>query len=113
MTEHLLTRAEIISLIRQTFSLSARESGEILESLLDTVKQALVRGQEVRLLELGRFKVKYSPPRQGRNPRTGAVTAVPAQKRAVFSASQALRRRMAKHLEKLTAPESGSPEQSV
>ncbi|MDR1395482.1 MAG: HU family DNA-binding protein [Deltaproteobacteria bacterium] len=98
MDKDLLCRASLIGLVRQTFSLSARESGEILESLLDAIREALAGQGQVRLRELGRFQLKDCHMRQGFNPLTGAESPVRSpQQRIAFSPSAALRRRMQEH----------------
>lgn len=59
--------------------------------LLFNVENALVRkGEEVRLLDTGKFKVKNLKPKIGRNPKTGEKVEIPARKKIVFVPSALL-----------------------
>jgi len=44
---------------------------QILESALDIITQALIKGEKVRLVGFGNFTVRNRKGRIGRNPRTG------------------------------------------
>jgi integration host factor subunit alpha len=90
-----LARAELIQLLRRTLSISGRDAGYILDSLLLATIEALERNQEVRWSKIGHFGVRRAAPREGRNPKTGQKTRVLAQKKAGFSLSETLRRRLA------------------
>ena len=53
----------------------------VFASILDAVKQ----GEEVSLAGFGKFKVKDSPARQGRNPATGETIEIAASRKLGFS----------------------------
>jgi nucleoid DNA-binding protein len=78
-------------------NLSVRDLGEVLDNLLQAIQEALAQGQEVRLPNIGRFKTIMSPERPGRNPKTGAITIIAAQKRVSFIPSLTLKRRLKAH----------------
>ncbi len=55
------------------------------------IREALAQGEDVRLPGVGVLKVKTSPARTARNPRTGEAVAVPARNHVRFSQAGELR----------------------
>ena len=49
-----------------------RDVEHIVNAILDSITEALARGDRVELRGFGAFSVKNRPARTGRNPRTGA-----------------------------------------
>ena len=62
-----------------------------LESLLDTITNALKRGEKVSIVGFGNFTVNERKATTGRNPRTGESIQIPASKRPKFSVGKALK----------------------
>jgi integration host factor subunit alpha len=90
-----LTRAEITEHVRQRLRISAREADDILNSALDLVAEILEADGQIAIKNLGRFQVKPTPARPGRNPKTGSAVNVPARLRPTFAMSRTLRDHMA------------------
>ena len=65
--------------------------GPVEKALLEVVRDALARGDSVRLPGLGSLNVRMSAPRVGRNPRTGERIEIPATGRVRFSQSPQMR----------------------
>jgi DNA-binding protein HU-beta len=70
----------------------AREAGieksvakKAVEAVFAGIVGAAKKGDEVNLSGFGRFKVKESPARQGRNPATGETIEIAASKKLGFS----------------------------
>ena len=61
------------------------------EAALAGILAAAKRGDEVSLAGFGKFKVKDSPARQGRNPATGAAITIAASRKLGFSAAKQVR----------------------
>lgn len=55
------------------------------EAVLTGIVDAARKGDEVNLLGFGKFKVKDSPARQGRNPATGATMEIAASRKLGFT----------------------------
>jgi nucleoid DNA-binding protein len=89
-----LTRAEIIQELRDRLSLSGKDAGKILENFLECVSEILEGSGQVSLIGLGRFQIKRTPSRPGRNPKTGHSAEVPAKLRPTFTMSRVLRDKM-------------------
>ena len=62
----------------------------VLDSFFKFVEVALRQGEEVRLEKFGKFNFKDTPPRTGRNPRTGEEIDIPAKRRPNFKFSKSL-----------------------
>ena len=66
------------------------EAERKLDALLGTFEEVLVSGEEVNFVGWGKFEVKETPARTGRNPRTGEEVAIAAKKVVKFKAGKSL-----------------------
>lgn len=76
---------------KSKMTLSAKQMDATLSALMESVKDALKSGEKVVLPGFGMFAVKTRPARQGRNPLTGEVMAIPERKMPAFKAGKALK----------------------
>lgn len=90
-----MIKNEIINEVSRDTGISKSGVKQVLESLSDTVQQALGRGEEVNLAGIGKFKVKDRKPRPARNPKTGESVSLPARQVVRFSPSSNLKKRVA------------------
>lgn len=79
--------AELSSRVEGTHA----EASRFLEAMLEVIKDALVKGEDVDLYGFGKFEVRARAARQGRNPQTGASISIPAKNVPAFKASKALK----------------------
>jgi DNA-binding protein HU-beta len=86
-----LTKAELIDALAGEIDLSKRQLGEIVDLVLDEIRDALVNGEKVQLIPFGSFVVKERQKREGRNPKTGAKLMIPARRVPAFTAGKGLR----------------------
>jgi nucleoid DNA-binding protein len=86
-----LTKAGLIDSLATDFELSKRQTGEIIDALLDEIKAALRAGDKVQLIPFGSFMVRDRKRREGRNPKTGEQIVIAARRVPAFSAGKALR----------------------
>ena len=86
-----LTKAELVDSIANEFELSKRQSGDILDLVLDEITAALQSGEKVQLIPFGSFLVRQRKAREGRNPLTGAKIKIPARKVPAFTAGKGLK----------------------
>jgi DNA-binding protein HU-beta len=68
-----------------------RQAQAALNSLLESIEQALMRGEAVTLSGFGTFKVSERKARTGRNPRTGEAIAIKAKRSPRFVPGKALK----------------------
>ncbi|MHC8509495.1 MAG: integration host factor subunit alpha [Rhodospirillales bacterium] len=94
MTEKTVTRAHIGEAVYQEVGLSRSESTALLESVLDEVEGALVRGETVKISSFGSFSVRQKGKRIGRNPKTGDEVPILPRRVLVFRPSQVLKARV-------------------
>lgn len=83
-------RQEITRRIATGTGLTQKKAGEVLEATLDTIRESLQEGNEVRLVGFGSFKVRRSAARKGVNPRDRKPIQVPAKDRVRFSPGKEL-----------------------
>lgn len=67
-------------LSREGEEVTKRESSEYVDTVIETVKQTLEKGEEVKLSGFGKFEVRHKDERLGRNPRTGEEIMIPERK---------------------------------
>jgi integration host factor subunit alpha len=83
MSAKTLTRMDLSEAVFREVGLSRNESADLVESVLDHMADALVRGEQVKISSFGTFSVRSKSERMGRNPKTGEE--VPITPRRVLS----------------------------
>ena len=78
-----LTRMDLSEAVFREVGLSRNDSSQLVESVLQHMSDALVRGETVKISSFGTFNVRDKGPRMGRNPKTGEE--VPIEPRRVLS----------------------------
>lgn len=88
-----LTKHEIITKIHD-MGFTKKQSSDIIESLLNIIKESLIRGDDVLVSGFGKFCVKEKSPRRGRNPSTGQDLLLRERKVVTFKCSGKLREKI-------------------
>lgn len=83
-------KTEIIARLAKHAGKSQKETGEVVNATLDTIRDALKAGEEVRLVGFGSFVVRTSAARTAVNPQTRKKIQVPQKQRVRFSAGKEL-----------------------
>ncbi|MBC3812271.1 MULTISPECIES: integration host factor subunit alpha [Undibacterium] len=86
-----LTKAELAELLFEQVGLNKREAKDMVETFFDEIRDALERGEAVKLSGFGNFQLRDKPQRPGRNPKTGEEIAITARRVVTFHASQKLK----------------------
>ncbi|SEP45141.1 integration host factor subunit beta [Methylobacterium sp. ap11] len=84
----------VLKIAEQNPHLYQRDVENIVNAILDTIADALARGDRVELRGFGAFSVKRREARRGRNPRTGAAVAVAEKAIPVFKTGKEMRLRL-------------------
>jgi integration host factor subunit alpha len=63
----------------------------MVETFFDEIRDALERGESVKLSGFGNFQLRDKPQRPGRNPKTGEEIPISARRVVTFHASQKLK----------------------
>jgi len=92
-----LTKSDIVNelaSIGKGTIFSRRQSAELVESLLEIIKQTLESGEDVLISGFGKFCVKDKRERRGRNPQTGQDLLLVERRAVMFKCSAVLRNKM-------------------
>jgi DNA-binding protein HU-beta len=71
--------------------LTKADARKIVDAICASIADAAAKGDEVSLNGFGKFKVKETPAREGRNPATGATIQIAAAKKLTFSPAKAIK----------------------
>ncbi len=85
-----VTKQDLVKRIVAKTGKTNKEIGEILSATLDSIRECLETGEEVRLINFGVFSVRKSAARPGVNPKTGAKMEVPEKMRVKFAPGKEL-----------------------
>ena len=91
-----MNKAELISAIASKAGMSKASAKKALDAFMETVTEALAKGERVSLVGFGTWKVAMRQARKGRNPRTKEVITIPAKKVVKFVAGANLADKVAK-----------------
>ncbi len=89
-----MNKSELVAAVQEATQLKKKDAEAAVVAFVDTVKEALKKGEKVQLIGFGTFESKERPARVARNPRTGEEIKVKASKAPVFKASKALKDEM-------------------
>lgn len=85
-----LTKNDIVASIHE-LGLTKKKSVEVIESLLEIIKNTLENGEDVLVSGFGKFCIKDKNQRRGRNPATGSDLILRERKVVTFKCSGKLR----------------------
>ena len=92
-----MTKSELIArLAAQNPSLYHRDIERLVNTIFDTITEALVVGDRVELRGFGAFSLRDREGRIGRNPRTGEAVSVNAKRMPFFKMGKGMRERLNK-----------------
>ncbi|MBT0666219.1 integration host factor subunit alpha [Geobacter pelophilus] len=86
-----MTKADMVQKVSDVSNLTLKEAGEIVEAVLDIMKEALEKGEMLKISGFGNFVVKQKQARKGRNPQTGESITLDARRVLTFKPSNLLR----------------------
>ncbi|HCV20461.1 MAG TPA: integration host factor subunit alpha [Gammaproteobacteria bacterium] len=83
-----VTKADLANTLYEQLGLNRREAKELVELFFEQIREALEKGESVKLSGFGGFSVRDKRSRPGRNPKTGQAVAVSARRVVTYRASQ-------------------------
>ena len=86
-----MNKGELVNAMAAKTGATKKAAEEALNAMLDSIKDALVKGEKVQLVGFGSFETKVRAARKGKNPQTGAEMKIPACKAPSFKAGKALK----------------------
>lgn len=85
------TIAEIADKIATEQNLTKAQAKAVVESVFRQISEAARSGTETSIPGFGKFKIKDTPAREGRNPSTGATIKIAASKKLTFAPAKAVK----------------------
>jgi nucleoid DNA-binding protein len=92
-----MTKADIVEIISSSTGLTKIETEAVVKGFLETVIEAMKRGETIELRGFGSFKVVKRAKRVARNPKTNKEVIVPSQYVPVLKISKEFKQAVNKH----------------
>ena len=89
-----LTKADIADRLFEEVGLNKREAKEFVDAYFEAIREALEKGENVKLSGFGNFQLREKNQRPGRNPKTGEEIPISARRVVTFRPGQKLRARV-------------------
>ncbi|ALC81425.1 MULTISPECIES: non-specific DNA-binding protein Hbs [Bacillus] len=86
-----MNKTELINAVAEASELSKKDATKAVDSVFDTILDALKSGEKIQLIGFGNFEVRERSARKGRNPQTGEEIEIPASKVPAFKPGKALK----------------------
>ena len=87
----LVNKNDLVAAVSDATSFSKSDAASAVESVFDTIKATLTKGEEIRLVGFGTFSVARRAASEGRNPRTGEKIQIKASNQPKFKAGKGLK----------------------
>ncbi|OGC21272.1 DNA-binding protein [candidate division WOR-1 bacterium RIFOXYB2_FULL_42_35] len=79
-----MNKKQLASKVANKIDMTIAKSEMIIDSVLESISEALIKGEKVRLVGFGNFVVRKRKGRIGRNPQTGAKITIDSSKAPAF-----------------------------
>ena len=86
-----MNTAELVAKLAEAHGLGKAQAKSIVDDVLKDIVDAAASGAEVSLPGFGKFKVKATPEREGRNPANGEKIKIAASKKLTFSPAKSVK----------------------
>ncbi|MFO7760111.1 MAG: HU family DNA-binding protein [Thermodesulfobacteriota bacterium] len=91
-----MNKSQLIERMAQKSKLSHKEASSIVNTILNTMTEALAKGEGIEIRGFGSFTVKEYNAYKGRNPKTGEIIDVAPKKLPFFKVGKELRKNLNK-----------------
>ncbi|WP_456387231.1 HU family DNA-binding protein [Desulfolithobacter sp.] len=89
-----MNKSELIEALAEEINLPIREAASITNTIIETMSEALARGESIEIRGFGSFVVKEYGSYTGRNPKTGERIKVAPKKLPFFKVGKDLREKV-------------------
>jgi len=89
-----MTKADLIKAIYERVGFSREESASIVETVFETIKDTLGKGENIKISGFGNFVIREKRERPGRNPKTKEAMTISARRVLTFKPSPVLRNKV-------------------
>ena len=81
-----MTKTEMVKKLGETWGeASNRAAADKLDSFVEFITKTVKKDKELKIPNLGTFRLRQLKRRKGRNPQTGEVITIPARKKVAFT----------------------------
>lgn len=87
----MINSSDLADKLAAAHDLDKADARKLIDTVLAAVADAAAQGEEISLSGFGKFKVKASTAREGRNPATGATIQIAASRKLTFAAAKAVK----------------------
>ena len=89
-----MLKSDLIAMLVAKRQLTQKQAEQTVETIFDSMKDALCKGDNIEVRGLGAFHVKHYQGYNGRNPKTGQVIPVKPKRGILFRTGKELRERV-------------------
>ncbi len=86
-----MNKADLVASIASKSDMSRKDAERALNAMIESIQEALTRGEKVQLVGFGSFEVRERAARKGMNPQTGEEITIPASRVPIFRGGKALK----------------------
>ena len=86
-----MNNSDLAEKIAAENGLTKTDARKVVDAVFAAIGDAASQGEEVSINGFGKFKVKASPEREGRNPATGEAMTIKASKKLGFTAAKGIK----------------------
>ena len=86
-----MNNSDLADQLAGTEGLSKADARKLVDGVFDAIATAAAKGDEISISGFGKFKVKETAAREGRNPATGATIQIAAAKKLGFTPAKAVK----------------------
>jgi DNA-binding protein HU-beta len=86
-----MNNADLADRLSSLHDLTKADARKLVDAVFTAIGEAAAAGDEVSLSGFGKFKVKASPAREGRNPSTGEAITIAASRKLSFAPAKAVK----------------------
>ncbi len=86
-----MNKSELIDSVVEQTGMMKKDSEKAVNAFIESISEALAKGEKVQLIGFGTFDVRKRNAREGRNPSTGETIKIAAQTVPVFKAGKGLK----------------------
>ena len=89
-----MNNSDLADKLAASQDITKADARKLVDAVFAAIADAAAAGEEVSLNGFGKFKVKESAAREGRNPSTGETIQIAASKKLTFGAAKAVKDRL-------------------
>lgn len=90
-----MNKSELVKSLAEKAEITQKDAAKALDAMVDTIEQALAKGDKVQIIGFGSFEVRDRKERKVISPATGEEIKVPATKVPAFKPGKSLKEAVA------------------